>query len=137
MLWLCFLALSAAIGQEAVPPTPQPPAAATAPTAPAAKTPTSPEKAPPPKPVSPADAMRKSMELQRAAMEKQREAVRKQAEMLGVSKPGDPISPSAAGAAQADCDPLPDDVLSPLIESNAKAQEVKPELLRAVMQQES
>lgn len=38
---------------------------------------------------------------------------------------------------QADCEPLADSVIAPLINANAKSQDVKPELLRAVIEQES
>ena len=88
------------------------------------------------KTVSPAEAMRQSIE-------KQREAVKKQAELAGAwLKIGD--FPPLAAARQADgpaietnCDPLGDEVIAPLIESNAKSQQLTPELLRAVMEQES
>jgi soluble lytic murein transglycosylase-like protein len=84
--------------------------------------------------------MRQSIEKQRASIEKQREALRKQAETVGTwLKPGDPPPPVAAEspAPQANCEPLPDADLTPLINANAKEHEVKPEVLRAVMEQES
>jgi soluble lytic murein transglycosylase-like protein len=40
-------------------------------------------------------------------------------------------------APPADCEPLGDAVVAPLIEASAKAQEIQPELLRAVMERES
>ncbi len=92
----------------------------------------------PAKPPSAAEAMRKSIEKQRSAIGKQRDAARKQAELAGATMtPGN--MPPVFGNARvlADCDPLADTVLNPLIEDNAKSQAVKPELLRAVMEQES
>jgi len=83
--------------------------------------------------------MRISIEKQRAAIEKQRQAVRQQAGSAGAwLKPFDP--PPAgfeAASLQADCAPLADDVIAPLIENNAKSHEVQPELLRAVIDRES
>ena len=95
-----------------------------------------------PKTPSPAEQMRQSIEKQRAAIEKQREAVRQQAESAGAwMKPGEHIStseiPSPGAAVEAECDPLGNSVIDPLIETNAKTQQVKPELLRAVMERES
>jgi soluble lytic murein transglycosylase-like protein len=84
--------------------------------------------------------MRISLEKQRASVEKQREAVRKQAESAGAQLiPGNPLPPMGPDSPppQADCEPLADAVVAPLIETTAKAQDVKPELLRAVMEQES
>jgi soluble lytic murein transglycosylase-like protein len=132
MKWICALAVSAALAQTPAPPPNAAPAAATpAPKAePAAPTPA----------VTPAEAMRASIQKQREAIEKQREAVRKQAESAGAwLKPGDPPPPvgNEPVAPQADCEPLPDAVVAPLIESTAKSQEIQPELLRAVMERES
>jgi soluble lytic murein transglycosylase-like protein len=84
--------------------------------------------------------MRASIEKQRASIQKQRDAIRKQAESAGAwLKPGDPPRPIGfdSPALQADCEPLADAVMAPLIETNAKTHEVKPELLRAVIEQES
>ncbi len=100
--------------------------------------------------------MRLSIEKQRAAIEKQRQAVRKQAESAGAwLPPGDPPAPvanepsapvtgeAAATAANepapppASCEPLDEAAVAPLIESTAKSQDLKPELLRAVMERES
>jgi soluble lytic murein transglycosylase-like protein len=78
----------------------------------------------------------------RASIEKQRAAVRKQAESAGATlipwSPGPPLSPpSSGGAAQADCDPIADAVVTPLIESSAKANDLQVPLVRAVIEQES
>ena len=92
--------------------------------------------------------MRASIEKQRAAVEKQRQAVRKQAESAGAwLPPGEPPAPVAnepaapvagqASAPQANCEPLEEAVVAPLIDSTAKSQDLKPELLRAVMERES
>ena len=84
--------------------------------------------------------MRASIEKQRQAIEDQRKAVRQQAENAGVwLKPGDPPPPLGGGpiAPEANCEPLGDAIVAPLIESTAKAQEVPQDLLRAVMERES
>ncbi len=82
-------------------------------------------------PVSPA-------ELMRASIEKQRAAVRKQAQAAGATlipwSPGPPLSPDPT---QADCDPIAADVVTPLIESAAKANDLQVPLVRAVIEQES
>jgi soluble lytic murein transglycosylase-like protein len=80
-------------------------------------------------------------EQQRAAMEMQRAAVQRQAESTGARlKPwGAPIvepGPMFA-AAKADCDPLAEEVSTPLVDSAAKEQGVDAKLLRAVIDQES
>jgi len=69
-------------------------------------------------------------EQQRTATKIQREAVRKQAERLGLW-----LLPWSDGPPA--CDALADDVAAPLIEAAAKAQELDPKLVRAVMEQES
>jgi soluble lytic murein transglycosylase-like protein len=118
---------------------PAPPAAASPKSAPApdavAKTPT------PAKPPSPAELMRQAIEKQRAAVGKQREAAQKQAEAAGAwLKGGDARTTphlEPFPRIEADCEPIADAIIAPIIESNAKSQAVKPELLRAVMEQES
>jgi len=119
---------------------PKPPGAPKPPDTAAADSPKS-APAPPSKPHSPAEAMRQSIERQRAAIGIQREAARKQAESAGawLSLGDRPFTgdPDPFAPIQADCDPLNDAVLSPLIDSNAKTQNVKPEVLRAVMERES
>jgi soluble lytic murein transglycosylase-like protein len=142
--WICVLAVSAALAQTpaAPPPTPAPQSTPPPSMAPANAAPAAPKAEPAAQTpaLSPAEAMRASIEKQRAAVEKQRQAVRQQAASAGAwLKPGDPPPPVGNEPAppQADCEALPDAVVAPLIESTAKAQEVQPELLRAVMERES
>jgi soluble lytic murein transglycosylase-like protein len=144
MKWICALAVSVALAQQPVPqpPTPQPAPPTKADSGNAASAGTAPqaEAAAPVAAPSAAEAMRLSIAKQRMAVEKQREAIRRQAESAGAwLKPGDPPPPIAfdAPGLRADCEPLADAVVKPLIEDNAKTHEVKPELLRAVIEQES
>ena len=81
------------------------------------------------------EAMQAAMEKQRASVAAQREAVKKQAELAG---PGplqmpqiDELEPEPA------CEPIADPMVAPLIDGAAKAEKVQPELLRAVIRQES
>jgi len=69
-----------------------------------------------------------AVEKQLAAVALQRETIRKQAESMKLV----PLI-----AAQPDCAAIPEDVIAPLIEGAAKAQELQPKLLRAVIAQES
>ncbi|MEI9973092.1 MAG: lytic transglycosylase domain-containing protein [Ignavibacteriota bacterium] len=72
----------------------------------------------------------------RISIEKQRAAVRKQAESAGATLiPWSP--PRFPGIAQADCDPIADEIVSPLIESAAKANSLQVPLVRALIEQES
>jgi soluble lytic murein transglycosylase-like protein len=163
MKWICVLAVSAALAQQPAPPplAPQPapptkpvPSSAAPAKTPAADPATTKTATANPAPATPApkaepaaqsatptaaEAMRLSIEKQRASVAQQREVVRKQAESVGAwLKPGGPPRPLAFDSPlQADCEPLDDAVMAPLIETNAKAQQVKPELLRAVIEQES
>jgi soluble lytic murein transglycosylase-like protein len=145
---LVFAAVvSAALAQEAPkPPELTKPAETTGaaaspgvPAVPAKAAPAPAAKAAPPKPVSTADLMRQSIEKQRAAAQQQREVTRKQAETSGawLAFGAPPSHLTVFPDPEADCEPLADKILAPLIESNAKSQEVKPELLRAVMERES
>lgn len=159
MKWMCLLVVSAALAQQ--------PAAQQPATQPAQPTSTVPANAPPagarpagsplagasPANTAPkveaaapatapsaAEAMGISIAKQRAAIELQRAAIRKQAESVGARLiPGSPAPPIAFDApwVQAECEPLADTVMAPLIESNAKEHEVKAELLRAVIERES
>ena len=76
-------------------------------------------------------------ELMRASIERQRAAVRKQAQASGATlipwSPAQPLFPDP----QADCDPIASDVVTPLIESAAKANDLQVPLVRAVIEQES
>jgi len=95
--------------------------------------------APPEKPA----AARSAAELMRASIEKQRAAVRKQAEAAGAtlipwSPPPPGMLPDApAPAPAADCDPMAAEVVTPLIESAAKANGLQEMMVRAVIEQES
>jgi soluble lytic murein transglycosylase-like protein len=74
---------------------------------------------------------------QRAAMEIQREAARKQADLLRLPPLEHTLSPSAAAPVEWDCDPIPDDKVNPIIEGAAKANDIQPDLVRAIIRQES
>lgn len=78
--------------------------------------------------------MRAAIEKQKASVAVQRESVRKQAESAGaLSKPWDP----PRLVEDAPCDPIADDIVAPILAGAAKAQNVKVDLLRAVIEQES
>ena len=76
------------------------------------------------------DLMRAAAEKQRAAIETQREIIRKQQEQLR-------LEPLIAPSPEPACDPISDDAVAPIIEGAAKAHDLKPALLRAVIRQES
>lgn len=79
--------------------------------------------------------MRAAAEQQRASVAAQLDATRKQAQSLGASLiPWEPIQSLADKPA---CDPLPDSVVTPLIESAARSNGVQTDLIRAVIEQES
>ncbi len=79
----------------------------------------------------PAEASKTAAELQRESIAKQKEAIRQQAKATGVwLVPGAP-------APQAPCDPIDSVVVNPIIDSAAKAQQLDPVLVRAVIEQES
>ena len=78
-------------------------------------------------------AMAGSLAKQRAAVALQREAARKQAELL----PLPPLVHYDMEPAEPDCDPIEEALVNPVIESAAKASDLKPDLLRAVIRQES
>lgn len=86
-------------------------------------------------PPSVPELMRQAAEKQRAAAAIQRQAARKQAEMAGARLPD--WDEAAEIAEPPPCEPISDDLAKPIIEAAAKAQEVPPELLRAVIEQES
>ena len=87
-----------------------------------------------PTPAKAPETFQSSMEKQRAAIAIQREAVRKQSEMAAQWRVAPPpeIEPPAA-----DCDPIADLELTPLIESAAKQHQLQPKLIRGVIEQES
>ncbi len=77
-----------------------------------------------------------------SALDQQRASVRRQAGLPDDKQdsffmvPFPPLPPTA-GVAEADCDPMPDKDLKPLAETAAVKQGLKPELVEAVIQQES
>jgi soluble lytic murein transglycosylase-like protein len=77
--------------------------------------------------------MRAAVEKQRAAMASQKDAARAQAQALGaILIPwSPPLAPSA------DCEPIAQDIVTPLIESAAKENQLEAKLVRAVIEQES
>jgi soluble lytic murein transglycosylase-like protein len=79
----------------------------------------------------PAETSKTAAELQRESIAKQKEAIRIQAKATGVwLLPGVPVL-------QAPCDPIDSVVVNPIIDSAAKAQQLDPALVRAVIEQES
>lgn len=73
---------------------------------------------------------------QQAAIAQQQASARRQAAAAGAwLVPWSP--PPASPAAQADCDPLADAVVAPLIEHAARERQLDPKLVRAVAEQES
>jgi soluble lytic murein transglycosylase-like protein len=95
--------------------------------------------APPTAPETPADKAPartpSAAELMRASIEKQRAAVRKQAQSAGAKLI--PWTPSPNFNEEPACDPVAAEVVTPLIESSAKANELPEALVRAVIEQES
>ena len=81
-----------------------------------------------------------SVSPQRAAVTRQREAARRQAESAGATllplTDNEPAVTASAPEALA-CDPLPAAETGPLIESAAKTNNLKPELIREVISRES
>ena len=95
-----------------------------------------------PEVVTAAEAQAQAMRTMQASIAKQKEAVRRQ--FLGarlftgipwVGGTATPVTPLAQ--APADCDPLGEAQMAPLIASAATTQKLRPELLRAVIRQES
>jgi soluble lytic murein transglycosylase-like protein len=134
-LWILFS--GAALAQTAA----TPPTADKAPATPqsaektAVATPQSADK--PPAAAKPAETFQSSMEKQRVAIATQREAVRKQSEMAAQWQAPWPAATPGIEAPAADCDPIADPELTPLIQSAAKQHQVEPKLLRGVIEQES
>ncbi len=86
------------------------------------------------------DAVAKAVEQQRASAARQREAILKQAAMLGVRLPPAAADPPPAGEITSTgppCDAISEETATPLIENAAKAQEMQPRLLHAMIEQES
>jgi len=74
-------------------------------------------------------------ELMRASLEKQRASVRKQAQSVGAKLI--PWTPSPFFDEEPACDPIAAEIVTPLIESSAKANQLPEALVRAVIEQES
>jgi soluble lytic murein transglycosylase-like protein len=85
--------------------------------------------APAPAPAKPPETFQSAMEKQRASIALQRETVRKQMEMA--------VHAQEDETPAADCPPIADPELTPLIESAAKQHQVEPKLIRSVIEQES
>jgi soluble lytic murein transglycosylase-like protein len=127
MNWLCFVLVPAALAQTAT----QTPAPQTAAPTPAAQT-------APQTPAQPArNPFQEAMEKQRAAAAIQRDAVRKQAEMAAQWRTPATSLTEATEAPEAECGPIADVELTPMIDAAAQAHSVQPKLLRAVMERES
>jgi len=74
----------------------------------------------------------------RASIEKQRASVRQQAQAAGARMiPWSPAAASPPDAAEPPCDPIADTVVTPLIETAAKTNDLQIKLVRAVIEQES
>jgi len=76
----------------------------------------------------------------RASIEKQRASVRQQAQAAGARLiPWSPVTapPPALETAEPACDPIADTVVTPLIETAAKTNDLQIKLVRAVIEQES
>jgi len=133
--WLPVLLACGLSAQTAAPP---PPAASVPAPAPGVALVTNPvpgaPQAPRPPPTA-AEFMRQAVDKQRAAAATQRDAARKQAEMAGVRLPD--WSGVTESAQPPPCEPMADNLAQPIIEAAAKAQDVQPELLRAVIERES
>ena len=84
-----------------------------------------------PAPAKPAETFQSAMEKQRAAMLLQRESVRKQRGLAAEWRP----PPRASD--DADCEPIAEPELTPLIDGAAQSHQLDSKLLRGVMQQES
>jgi soluble lytic murein transglycosylase-like protein len=85
----------------------------------------------------PAETFQSAMEKQRAAILTQRAAVRQQSEMAAEWRLATPRMEPAPGSETADCDPIADLELTPLIDGAAQQHHVEPKLLRGVIEQES
>jgi len=82
--------------------------------------------------ISPQVSLHSALEQQKASVGRQRESVRRQAETAGTL-----LMPWQAPPVTADCDPIEDSVVLPLIEDAAQKQKLEPALVRAVIEKES
>jgi soluble lytic murein transglycosylase-like protein len=77
--------------------------------------------------------MREALEKQKASIVKQQQVVRQQAQTAGVR-----TAPwASAPVLDADCDPIAEAELAPLVEAAAKKQKLETKLIRAVIEKES
>lgn len=97
---------------------------------------TAPPPPPPAPPPSSAELMRTSIEKQRAAIAIQQDTVRKQAQSAGATLIPFSPAPSAAGV-EADCDPIASELVDPILENAAKANNLEVKMIHAVIEQES
>lgn len=82
------------------------------------------------------ELMKAAVEKQRASVTAQQDAVRKQAQSAGATLiPWSP--PLSQGGPAPVCDPIATEVVTPLIDSAAKTNEMDGKLVRAVIEQES
>ncbi len=81
-------------------------------------------------PEKPVETFQTAMAKQRAAMEIQRAAVRKQRELAVEWRGGSWVE-------SPDCDPVPEIELAPMIDGAAQGNQLQPNLLRGVIEQES
>ena len=131
MRWVWILLAFSAIAQTTqTTPTPKP--AEATPTPPPAPVPPPAAKPPPHAATAPVPG-----DLMRASIDKQRAAIRKQAQSLGAWIPPWSADMQVEEALTPPCEPIADEVVAPLIDGAAKAQDVEAHLLRAVIEQES
>ena len=88
------------------------------------------------------DLIRAALEKQQSAATQQRESIRKQTEKMGLRLvPGAPLivalDPASVPAPTDTCDPIAESIIAPIINTAAKAHDIQPKLLRAVIEQES
>jgi soluble lytic murein transglycosylase-like protein len=93
------------------------------------------DKAPPP--AKPAETFQSAMEKQRAAIATQREAARKQRDLAVPWMFSAPLATPGIETPDAECDPIAEGELTPLIDGAAQQHQVEPKLLRGVIEQES
>jgi soluble lytic murein transglycosylase-like protein len=91
----------------------------------------------PPASAGPAAVLQEAIAKQRTAMNIQREAAHKQADLLRLPPLEHTLSPPEETPVEWRCDPIPDATVNPIIEGAAKANNMQPDLVRAIIRQES
>ncbi len=86
---------------------------------------------------TPAELQRRAAEKQRAAAELQRQTTRARYEEPYAAAAAAPPATTFSPPVSAPCDPLDEAAVNPLIQKAATAQELQPELVRAVIERES